>query len=43
MDYKYPFLHLNDLVLSKINTGRPQDKADITALQQIEKAKDKNN
>ncbi len=34
-----PFLHLNDLVLSKMNTGRPKDKADIEMLQQLEKAK----
>lgn len=36
-----PFLHLNDLVLSKMNTGRQKDKADIEMLQQIEKAKNK--
>lgn len=34
-----PFLHLNDLVLSKMNTGRQKDKADIEMLQQIEKSK----
>ncbi len=34
-----PFIHLNDLVLSKMNTGRQKDKADIEMLQQIEKAK----
>ena len=34
-----PFLHLNDLILSKINTDRPKDKADIDMLQQIEKAR----
>jgi hypothetical protein len=34
-----PFLHLDDLVLSKINTGRSKDKADIEMLQQVEKAK----
>jgi len=34
-----PFLHLDDLVLSKINTGRTKDKADIDMLQLIEKAK----
>ena len=32
-----PFLHLNDLVLSKMNTGRPKDIADIDMLQQVEK------
>ena len=36
-----PFLHLNDLILSKMNTGRPKDKADIDMLQQIESAKNK--
>ncbi len=36
-----PFLHLDDLILSKINTGRAKDKADIDMLQQIEKAKRK--
>jgi predicted nucleotidyltransferase len=36
---KIPFLHLNDLVLSKMNTGRMKDKADIEALQNIERAK----
>jgi predicted nucleotidyltransferase len=34
-----PFLHLNDLVLSKMNTGRSKDKADIDMLQLIERAK----
>ena len=37
-----PFLHLNDLVLSKMNTGRAKDKADIEMLQQIALAKSKN-
>ncbi len=32
-----PVIHLNDLVLSKINTGRKQDKADIEELQKIQK------
>jgi len=36
---KIPFLHLNDLVLSKMNTGRAKDKADIEMLQQVEKAR----
>ena len=35
-------LHLEHLVLSKINTGRTQDKADIDELQRIEKARNKN-
>jgi len=34
---KIPFLHLDDLILSKINTDRPQDKADIEMLQKIQK------
>lgn len=36
---KIPFLHLNDLVLSKFNTGRLKDKADIEELQKIQKGK----
>ena len=36
---KIPFLHLNDLVLSKFNTGRLKDKADIEELQKIQKEK----
>jgi hypothetical protein len=34
-DIKIPFLHLNDLVLSKFNTGRLKDKADVEELQKI--------
>lgn len=34
-----PFLHLDHLILSKINTGRPQDKADVEILQNIHKSK----
>lgn len=34
-----PFLHLNHLVLSKFNTGRAKDKADIDELQKIQNAK----
>jgi hypothetical protein len=30
-----PFLHLNHLILSKINTGRDKDATDITQLQHI--------
>lgn len=30
-----PFLHLNHLVLSKFNTGRAKDKADVEELQKI--------
>ena len=36
-----PFLHLDDLVLSKFNTGRSKDQADIDMLQLIQKAKQK--
>ena len=38
---KIPFLHLDDLVLSKMNTGRLKDKADIEELQKIQKIKSK--
>ncbi len=34
-----PFLHLNHLVLSKMNTGRTKDQADIDELQLIQQAK----
>lgn len=34
-----PFLHLNDLVLSKFNTGRLKDKADVEELQKIQQGK----
>ncbi|MBB6270824.1 putative nucleotidyltransferase [Pedobacter cryoconitis] len=37
---KIPFLHLNDLVLSKFNTGRLKDKADVEELQKIQKGKE---
>ena len=36
-----PFLHLNHLVLTKINTGRSKDKSDIEELQKIRKLKKK--
>lgn len=36
-DLQVPVLHLNDLILSKMNTGRLQDKADIERLQEIQK------
>ncbi|RAJ32243.1 nucleotidyltransferase [Pedobacter cryoconitis] len=39
---KVPFLHLNDLVLSKFNTGRLKDKADVEELQRIQKEKESN-
>lgn len=38
-DIKIPFLHLNDLVLSKFNTGRLKDKADVEELQKIQRGK----
>ena len=34
-----PFLHLNHLILSKMNTGRTKDMADIEELQKINKLK----
>jgi hypothetical protein len=37
-----PFLHLNHLVLSKINTGRAKDQADVEMLQQVDKARKSN-
>ncbi len=40
-DLKIPFLHLNDLVLSKINTDRQKDKADIEELQKLNKSNPK--
>jgi|ERR1019366_4562587 predicted nucleotidyltransferase len=36
-----PFIHLQHLIISKITTGRPQDKIDIEKLQQIQKLKKK--
>lgn len=36
---KVPFLHLDDLVRSKFNTGRLKDKADIEELQLIQRYK----
>jgi hypothetical protein len=41
IELKIPFLHLNHLILSKMNTGRPQDQADIEMLQKIQKSKKK--
>ena len=34
-DIKVPFLHLNDLVLSKFNTGRLKDKADVEEFMEV--------
>lgn len=36
---KIPVIHLNNLILSKINTGRSKDKADIEELQRINNLK----
>ena len=36
---KVPVIHLNDLVLSKLNTDRQQDKADVEELQKIQNNK----
>lgn len=36
-----PFIHLNHLILSKLTTGRPQDKIDIEKLQQIQAVKNR--
>lgn len=38
-ELKIPFLHLDDLVRSKFNTGRLKDQADIEELQQIQRNK----
>ena len=38
-----PFLHLNHLILSKMNTGRLQDKADIEKLQQLQQKNKRDN
>ena len=40
-DIDIPFIHLNHLILSKITTGRPQDKIDIEKLQKIQELKNK--
>jgi predicted nucleotidyltransferase len=34
-----PFIHLNDLIISKFNTGRTKDQADIEQLQKIHSKK----
>ena len=36
-----PFIHLHHLVLSKVTTGRPQDKIDIEQLQKIQDLKNR--
>ncbi len=36
-----PFIHFNHLILSKIATGRPQDKIDIEELQKVQALKAK--
>ncbi|HMG14559.1 MAG TPA: nucleotidyltransferase [Saprospiraceae bacterium] len=37
-----PFIHFNHLILSKMNTGRLIDQADIEKLQKIKREEDKN-
>lgn len=39
-DFNIPFIHFDDLVISKFNTGRTKDKADVEELQKIKKYKD---
>jgi len=39
-DIKLPVVHLNDLILMKMNTGRAQDKADIEELQRIQNSRE---
>jgi hypothetical protein len=38
-DVKIPIIHFDHLVLTKISTGRLQDKADVEKLQQIAKSR----
>ncbi len=38
-EMKLPIIHLNDLILSKMNTDRLKDKADIEELQRINQLK----
>ena len=38
-NFQIPILNLNDLILSKISTNRPKDKADIDELQKIHRLK----
>ena len=42
-NFQIPILNLNDLILSKISTNRPKDKADIDELQKIHRMKNKTN
>lgn len=41
-DVKIPVIHYNQLILSKLNSGRLKDKADIEELQRINKYRKKN-
>ncbi len=38
---KIPILHLNDLIISKMISDRPKDKADVDELKKIQRQKDK--
>jgi len=38
-DFIVPIIHYNDLILSKMNTGRTKDKADIEELQKLNRSK----
>ncbi len=38
-EFIVPIIHYDDLVLSKINTGRTKDKADIEELQKLNRSK----
>ena len=40
-DTPIPFIHLKHLIISKITTGRPQDKIDVEQLQKIQAIKNK--
>ena len=37
--YQIPILHLDDLIINKILSGRPKDKTDVDELQKINKLK----
>jgi hypothetical protein len=38
-NYQVPVLHLDDLIVNKIMSGRPKDKADAEELQKINRLK----
>ncbi len=38
-NYQIPYLHIDDLIVNKLRSGRLQDMADVEALQKIAKSK----